>query len=330
MSDQSILLLTGSEIRTALSMHDAIEGMRRGFAALSLGEANVPMRTFIPLEGFEGSALFMPAYSQPEGSYAVKVASVHKGNAAKGIDAVQALVALFDAETGRVVAIMEGMAITAIRTGAGSGLATGLLARANSRVAVIFGSGVQARTHLEAVCCTRDIELAYCIGRSLAKARVFASEMSTELQIEVTATDDKAVVGEADVICTTTTATEPILFANQLKKGVHINAVGTHRPGDAEIADDVVVAAKIVVDHRQACLAEAGDIIRPIEAGLMSEDHIFAELGEIAAGQKPGRENDEEITLFKSVGNAIQDLVAATTAVKNARRLGLGTEVKLT
>jgi len=330
MSDQSILLLTSSEVRAALSMSDAIDAMRRGFSALSLDEANVPMRTFIPLDGFEGSALFMPAYSQPEASYAVKVASIHPGNVAKGIAAVQALVALFDAETGRVVAIMDGKTITAIRTGAGSGLATDLLARANSRVAVVFGSGVQARSNLAAVCCARDILLAFCISRSLENAEVFAAEMSAELGIEVRATDDTAVVEEADVICTTTTATEPILFARQLKKGVHINAVGTHRSTDAEIADDIVTTAKVVVDRREACLVEAGDIIRPIEAGLMTEDHIFAELGEIVAGQKPGRENDDEITLFKSVGNAIQDLVAATTAVKNARRLGLGTEVDLT
>ncbi len=311
-------------------MSDAIEAMRRGFSALSLGEANVPLRTFIPLEGFEGSALFMPAYSRAEGSYAIKVASIHKGNTARGIDAVQALVTLFDAETGRVVAIMEGKTITAIRTGAGSGLATDLLARADSRVAVIFGSGVQARSHLEAVCCARDIKLAYCISRSLENAQAFASEMSAELAIEVRATNDTGVVKEADVICTTTTATEPILFADQLKNGAHINAVGTHRPSDAEIAADIVTTAKIVVDYRDACLVEAGDLIRPIEAGLMIKDHIFAELGEIAAGQKPGRENNDEITVFKSVGNAIQDLVAATTAVKNARRLGLGTTVQLT
>jgi len=311
-------------------MRDAIESMRRGFVALSLGEAAVPVRTFIPLEGFAGDALFMPAYSKTEGAYAVKIASVHKGNVAKGIDAVQALVALFDAETGRVVAIIEGKAITAIRTGAGSGLATDLLARKDASVAAIFGSGTQARSHLAAVCCVRDIETAYCIGRSIERAQAFASEMSDQLGIEVVASNDASVVSRADIICTTTTATEPILFADQLKKGVHINAVGTHRPADAEVAGEVVAASKVVVDQREACLVEAGDIIRPIEAGLMTEDHIFAELGEIAAGQKPGRENDDEITLFKSVGNAIQDLVAATTAVKNARRLGLGTEVDLT
>jgi ornithine cyclodeaminase/alanine dehydrogenase-like protein (mu-crystallin family) len=326
---QPILLLTDSDVRKALSMSDAIEAMSRGFADLSSGEADVPVRTYIPLDRFDGNALFMPAYSAGDEAFAVKIASIHGGNRALGLDAVQALVILFDATNGNPLAILGGKSITAIRTGAGSGLATRYLSRLDSKVAVIFGSGVQARTHLEAVCCVRDIELAYCIGRSQANAQSFAADMSDTLGIEVIATDDTGVVAEADVICTTTTANDPIIMRDMLKDGVHINAVGTHRPEAAEVSADIVLVSKVVVDQREACLKEAGDIILPIRAGLISEDHIFAELGEIAAGVKPGRETENEITLFKSVGNAIQDLAAANEAVKNAHRLGLGTALDI-
>lgn len=284
----------------------------------------MPMRTYIPLDKFEGNVLFMPAYSEGEGAFAVKIASIHRGNRAIGLEAVQAVVILFDASNGRISAILDGKAITAIRTAAGSGLATRLLAREDAQVAVIVGSGVQARTHLEAMCCVRDVAVAYCIGRSQERAKKFADEMKVDLGLEVVAADDHSVLHEADIICTTTTATEPLFGLADVSPGVHINAVGTHRPEDAEIAGDLVARSKLVVDQVGPCLKEAGDIVRPIKAGLCGEDHIYAEIGEIVRGEKPGRQNAEEITLFKSVGNAIQDLAAAVVAVKNARRLGIG------
>jgi ornithine cyclodeaminase/alanine dehydrogenase-like protein (mu-crystallin family) len=310
-------------------MSQAIEAMRRGFQLLSDGGAEVPLRTFVPLTGFDGSALFMPAYAESTGSYAVKVASIHKTNPGRDFDAVQALVLLFDADTGRVDAVLEGRSITAIRTGAGSGLATDLMARKDAKTVAIFGSGTQARSHLGAVAAVRDIERAYCLGRSLGRSRDFADHMSQLLGIEVVATTDLSVVKTVDIICTTTTANKPLIGLEDIANGVHINAVGTHRPDDTEISADIVLASRVVVDQLEACLQEAGEIILPIRAGLMTEDHIFGEIGEIASGSKPGRESDDEITLFKSVGNAIQDLVAARSAVVNARRLGLGTPIVL-
>jgi ornithine cyclodeaminase/alanine dehydrogenase-like protein (mu-crystallin family) len=310
-------------------MAEAIEAMRSGFQLLSQGEASVPLRTFLPLTGYGGSALFMPAYAESEKAYAVKVASIHKNNAQRGVEAVQAVVLVFDAETGRVDAILEGKSVTALRTGAGSGLATDLLARPDARVAAVFGSGTQARSHVEAVCAVRPIERVYCIGRSGERAEVFAAEMRGMHDIDVQSTDRIEVCAEADVIGTTTTAKEPILHRSDVSAGTHINAVGTHRPGDAEIAADLVASARVVVDDMGACLAEAGDLLRPLNEGVIDREHIFAEIGEIAAGLKPGRVDADEITLFKSVGVAIQDLAAATRAVSNARRLGIGRPVNL-
>lgn len=327
--DYRPILLGAADVRRALSMPDAIEAMKAGFADLSAGDAIVPARTYIPLDEYDGNALFMPGYSEGQGLYAVKVASIHRANKQRGLEAVQALVLLFDAATGRLEALLDGRSITAIRTAAGSGLATRLLARDDAKVVVILGSGVQARSHLEAVTCVREIEHAYCMGTSIAKAEPFAFEASMDLGIRVTATDDRSVLREADIICTTTTATEPLFGLEEITRGVHINAIGTHRPEDAEVGGDVVAESKLVVDQVEACLKEAGDILRPIKDGLISRDHIHAEIGEVAAGLKPGREEADEITLFKSVGNAIQDLAAAAMAAKDARRLGLGREITI-
>ena len=324
-----MILLSGEDIQKALPMDAAIAAMRRGFVSLSAGDATVPLRTFIPLDSHGGSALFMPAYAEAEKAYAVKIASIHKGNASIGMDAVQAFVALFDAGTGRVLALMEGKSITAIRTGAGSGLATDLMARDDASVAFIMGSGVQAKSHLEAVCAVRSIKRAFCVSRSKARREAFAEEMSASLGVEVIATQDLTMAATAEVICTTTTATEPILFRSQVSAGTHINAVGTHRPTDAEIDPQIVADARVVVDQLEGCLAEAGDVIRPLEAGVIDQAHIIGELGEVAAGEKSGRESNDEITLFKSVGNAIQDLVAATTAYENAKQMGLGRTIQL-
>ncbi len=323
------ILLTADDVRQALPMKEAVEAMRRGFAALSNGDATVPVRQHIRLDAFDGDALFMPAYAEGERAYAVKIASIHAGNNAKGLDAVQALVAYFDAETGRLTALLEGKSITAIRTGAGSGLATDLLARDDAKVAVIFGTGSQARTQLEAVCTVRAIKKAYCVGRRIDAAQQFALEMGAQLEIEVEGTIDASVARVADVICTATTASEPILALSDVSPGVHINAIGTHRPDAAEIDEGLIAASTIVVDQREGCMQEAGDILRAMKSGAISRDADVVEVGEIVLRKRPGRTSLSEITLFKSVGNAIQDLFAAQTAVHNAIRLDLGTRLRL-
>ncbi|RMF64616.1 MAG: ornithine cyclodeaminase family protein [Calditrichaeota bacterium] len=194
---------------------------------------------------------------------------------------------------------------------------------------MIFGAGIQARSQLQAVCAVRNIRRAYVFGRTPENTATFAQEMSESLRIPVSPVRGFEVLREADIICTATSATEPLFSHADVPAGVHINAIGSYQPDVREIPGETVLAAKVVVDQRAACLSEAGDLLIPLNAGHLDENHIYAEIGEIAAGQKPGRQQGDEITLFKSVGNAVQDLAAAGEILKNAGKLGLGTELYL-
>jgi len=310
-----IRFISAGEVQGACSMKEAVEAMRHAFAALSDGSAKVPVRTHIGLED-GGDALYMPAYSSRLGRHSVKIASVHPENPSRGLDFVQATVMLFDATTGDPLAILEGKSVTAVRTGAGSGLATDLMAREDSGVVVIFGAGRQAETQLEAVCAVRSIERAYCVSRSTESAERFSAKMSERLDIEVRRAENLSVTLDADVICTATTSNEPILHLKDVRPGTHINAVGTHRPHATEVAPELVAAAHVVVDHRISCMKEAGDVLIPISRGLMTEADIAGELGEVVVGTVAGRGSRDEITLFKSVGNAVQDLYLADLVVR--------------
>ncbi len=320
-----IRILSREDVRQALDMKQAIALMREAFIALSEGRATVPVRVNMPVPEHQGRALFMPVYSPIYDQIGLKVATVHPNNAARGLPFIHALVMVIDAATGRPLAVMDGEYLTALRTGAASGLATDLLARPEAAVAVLFGAGVQARTQLEAVCTVRPIRRAYVFSRSRDHAEAFAQEMSARLNLDVQVADDPATLQEADVVCTATTSLDPVFAHADLKPGIHINGIGSYRPDMAEIPPETVLAAKVVVDHRPACLAEAGDLLQLLGQGLITEEHIHAELGEIAAGHLAGRTSDDEITFFKSVGNAVQDLAAAShvVAVAEARNLGI-------
>jgi len=224
---------------------------------------------------------------------------------------------------------MEGERLTAIRTAAAAGLATELLARRDASVAAIFGVGNQGRTQLEAVCAVRPIRQAFVFDPDLPRAAAFCCEMSGKLSIAVAVADSPRVLMDANVICTATTSPTPVFAHTDVKRGAHINAIGAYKPAEREIPEETVCASKVVVDQRAACLAEAGDILIPLKRGLITVEHIHAEIGEVAAGLKPGRLSADEITLFKSVGNAVQDAAAASRVLENATRLGLGTEVCL-
>jgi ornithine cyclodeaminase/alanine dehydrogenase-like protein (mu-crystallin family) len=316
MPDEPIPYISAQAVRAACTMQQAVEAMRAAFAELSSGAADVPVRSHIALAS-GGDALFMPAHSAKLGRHAVKIASVHAENPDSGLDRVQASVMLFDSQTGLPIAVLEGRSVTAIRTGAGSGLATDLLARPDASVAVVIGAGIQAETQLEAVCCVRPIQHAYCISRSREHAIKFAVTMSRRLDLDVQAASDRSILKQADVICTATTSNLPVLDLKDVSDGVHINAVGTHRPDAAEISADLVCVARVFVDHRESCLVEAGDILIPIRAGRITESHILGELGELVLGRMKGRESEGDLTLFKSVGNAIQDLYLAELIVRN-------------
>lgn len=326
-----MLILTADDVRKALPMNQAIQAMKDAYASLSSGTAEVPLRTRLPIPNSEALSLFMPAFVQsPEGNaLAIKVVSLFPTNPARGLAYIQAAVLVFNAETGQAIALLEGSSLTAIRTGAASGAAIDLLARPNSRVAAIFGAGAQGRTQLEAACTARHIEMAFIYDADIAKAVAFAKEMKAKLGRDIRmAANSQEAVQNADIICTATTSTTPVFKDIHLKRGTHISAVGSYTPEMQEVPAETLQRAGIFVDSRSASLAEAGDLIKPMQAGLFDESHIRGELGELVAGKIPGRQSPEEITYFKSVGVAVQDAMAAQVALTNARKMNIGTEVK--
>ncbi len=325
-----MLILSHRDVRQALPMREAVEAMKRAFAQLSTGQAEVPLRVPVHVPRHNGLTLFMPAYLAADDQMAVKMVSVFNDNPARGLPLIHALVVVIDAQTGAPVAAMEGASLTALRTGAASGAATDLLARPDAAVAAVFGAGVQGRTQLEAVCAVRPIREAWVYDVDLQRAQAYAEEMGGRLGIPVhVAASPAEAVRRADVVCTATTSTTPVFDDANVRPGTHINAVGAYTPQMREVPTETVLRARVVIDHRTASLAEAGDLLIPLREGRMTEEHIWAELGEIVAGLKPGRLSPDEITLFKSVGVAVQDVAAAAAVLEAARRQNLGVEVPL-
>ena len=309
-------------------MRAAIAAVKVAFAALSCGEATVPVRTRIAAPAHGGTALYMPAYLQAGQSLGIKAVSVYPGNRDRGLPMIFAAVLLQDAATGRPTALLEGTYLTALRTGAATGAATDLLARPDASRLALLGTGGQALTQLEGVCAVRPVNMVSVCGRDAARVSLFVERAQSlpfaqGIQFQHAATPPEAV-RMADVVVTATTARAPLFGPADIRAGTHINAIGAFTPEMQEVPPELVVRAKLVVDSREACLAEAGDILIPMRLGLISTAHIYAELGELVAGRKPGRVSPDEITLFKSVGNAVQDLAVSQLALEQAERQGLG------
>lgn len=320
-------LLNRSDVRQSLSMGEAVEIVKHAFIELSTGNADIPVRTVLSQPKHDGLTLFMPGYLSKSEALTIKVVSVHNRNSKFHLPRIHALVIVIDPQTGQPVAAMEGGWLTALRTGAASGVATDLLARADAEVAAIFGAGAQARTQMLAVAAVRRIKRFWIYARRRETVEALIAEMqplmgSAELLV---AEAPASAVREADVICAATTSQTPVFDGVDLKPGVHINGVGSYSPRMQEI-DCLTLcrAAKLVVDQREAALEEAGDLIVAIERGEIQATDIYAELGEIAAGLKAGREDDEEITYFKSVGNAAQDAAVAQAIYRRAVEANLG------
>jgi len=325
-----IRILSRDDVCQALSMRRAIEAVKNAFIQLSTGQVDMPLRTALHVPRHRGVALFMPAYLGAEDQMAVKIASVFEENAIKGLPLIHSLIVVVDTSTGEPIAVMDGTYLTALRTGAASGVATDLLARKDARTVAILGAGAQGRAQLEAVCAVRSIEKVLVYDTALDRATSFASEMSQRLSLVVEVADTPAnALHLADVISTATSSSSPIFDDADIGPGMHINAVGAFTPHMQEIPSDTVLRAKVVVDDRKTSLAEAGDLLIPIHQGLISEAHIYGELGEIAAGLKPARTSPQDITLFESVGVAVQDVAVACMALEIARQQGLGTEAVL-
>jgi ornithine cyclodeaminase len=329
-----VLLLDAEAVRAALPMPRAVEAMKRAFAALSGGSAIAPHRAALPIARDAGVSLVMSSYvdapDPADRALAVKVVSLFDGNPARGLARIQAAVLLFEPDTGRVSAMLDGAALTAIRTAAASGAATDLLARPESRTLALLGAGVQARAHVEAMAAVRPIEEVriYSPTRSRVGALIDAlrGRPGSPSRFVASSSPAEALDG-ADILCAATTATRPAFADGDLRPGSHVNAVGSFRPEVAEVPPETVARARVVVDSREAAWSEAGDLIGPLRDGRIGPDHIAAELGEIVLGRAPGRTAPAQVTLFKSVGVAVQDAVAASLAVARARAAGLGREV---
>lgn len=322
-----IRILSAADVRRALPMAAAIEGMKQAYTLYTAGEVEMPLRARVSVAPHGGIALFMPAYISAREDLAVKAVTVFPRNVENGEPAVYGSVLVLDGRSGRPLALLEGSALTAIRTGAGAGAATDLLARPDSRVLAMLGSGVQARAGLEAVCTVRQIEEVRVYSPTPQHARAFAREMAGQgpipEQIDVVKTPGAAVRG-ADIVYAATTATTPVFDGRDLKQGAHVNGVGSFTPQMQEVDAHTVLNALVVVDALEAAWEEAGDLIIPLEAGEMAASHVYGELGLIAAGRLEGRTSPEQITFFKSVGLAVQDAVAAGIALQNAERESLG------
>jgi len=332
-----MLVLSQAEVRQTLSMTEAISVVEGAYAAYSAGLAEIPVRTQVPVGAHAGIALFMPAYvgavsSQDDEALGVKIVSVFPNNLQRGLPTILGLVVMLDPVTGRPLAAMEASYLTALRTGAASGVATKYLARSDASRVAVFGAGVQARTQLEAVAAVRRLEHVYIFDVEAGRAAIMGEEMKSKLGpvgIEVAESPAQALQGR-DIIITATTAAQPVFPAAQCPPGVHINAIGAFTPKMQEVPAEIIKGAgKVVVDSREAAWAEAGDLIIPLQAGVITRERVDAEIGEIILGRKKGRENPEEVTVFKAVGIAALDAAVGRAIFQRAREMGLGTEVEL-
>jgi ornithine cyclodeaminase/alanine dehydrogenase-like protein (mu-crystallin family) len=325
-----MLLLSSRDIRRLVPMRECIGVMEQALAALARGEALLPLRTVIRLSERPTFFALMPAFLPTAATIGAKVITVYPDNHGAGLDSHQGVVLLFEPAHGSLEAVLDASAITAIRTAAVSAVATRHLARDDARVLAILGSGVQARVHLEAIPLVREIERVRVWSRDTAHARSLADfgRDSLGIAVEVCPTAERAV-RDADIVCTTTSAREPVLDGAWLRPGTHVNAIGSSTPAARELDATTVVRSRVYVDRRESALKESGDILRAIEEDAITPDHLVGELGDVIVGTTRGRESRDEITLFKSLGLAIEDLATARYAADRAAESGGGTRVDL-
>ena len=323
-----IRILRGPEIRALLPMGACIELMRRTMIAVSEGKAEIPLRTVMPGAG-RGMMGSMPgALGEPD-CFGVKLLSLFPGNPAAGLSSHLGLVLLFEPEHGRPVAMMDAAEITAIRTAAASGLATDLLARDNAGDLAILGAGEQAHSHLEAMLAVRPVRHVRVWSRTAAHAEAFAESQGAKWGVAVEAVSDpEAAVTGADLVCTVSASREPILKGAWIAPGAHLNVAGASRPNAVEIDAEAVTRSRYFVDYRPSTKAEAAEYLHALATGAITEDHILAEIGEVASGDRPGRQAPSDITLYRSLGIAAQDLAAAHFLLDAARAAGVGQTVE--
>ncbi|NEZ45959.1 ornithine cyclodeaminase family protein [Clostridium niameyense] len=329
-----MLVLNKEHIKKVFTMREAIEADKEAFSFYSQKKAVVPLRTNINVPKYNASSLFMPGYIEELDTLGIKIVSVFPENLKLGKPVVPAQMLLLDGNTGEVCCIMDGTYLTQLRTGAASGAATDLLAVENAKLGALIGTGGQAMCQLEAMLVSRNLEIVKVYSRNEKNVTDFVEKAKCTLkhyktEIVASKSSDEAIEN-ADVITVATTSTKPVFDGRKVKKGVHINGVGSYMPHMQEIDEYTMANAdKIFVDSKEAVLSEAGDFIIPLEKNIIDENKITGELGDVVSQKIKGREHCDDITVFKSVGISVQDVTTAYKIYKKAIELGIGTEVKI-
>jgi ornithine cyclodeaminase/alanine dehydrogenase-like protein (mu-crystallin family) len=324
-----IRIIKAGEIKQHYPMSKAIDAMSLAFSSLSAGESYVPTRFVSKLPTNELLMLFKPAYVDKDKRVTIKLLTQRETGFIQGIPTIQGIVLVIDSTTGEILAIMDGEYLTALRTGAASGLATRCFARKDALTLALFGCGSQGRTQLEAVVCERNIKKILVFDSNKVLASQFINEMEKRFNLEMVYTSDTKQLKEADIICTATNSQKPLFWRENVKDGVHINAIGSFQPHMQELDPLLIRDARVFLDYKEPCLKESGDLIKPISEGIISENHIAGEIGDFLLDRIRGRELDDQITLFKSVGVAIQDYAVATDIYNCALGQGFGLDINL-
>jgi alanine dehydrogenase len=319
------LILSQKVLKQLLTTNDVIEAVEKGFRDYKTGTCSIPVRMAVGIEDWGGTFLFMPAYVEKKNAFGTKEVSVFPRNPSRGLSTIQAVYMLNDPTTGEFLALMDGVFLTAIRTGATSAVATKYLARKDAAVLGMIGGGGQAVFQAEGICAVRPIRRIVVYDKASKQAESFAAQTSKKLNVPVECVESpREVVSQSDVLVTVTTSKQPVFDGQDLRPGTHINAVGAYTPETRELDDVTVARARIIVDTYEGCMAEAGDLLIPMSNAKIGTDKIWADLGDVVLERKPGRVHDDDITLFESVGFALEDLVTADLAYKQALKNGSG------
>jgi ornithine cyclodeaminase/alanine dehydrogenase-like protein (mu-crystallin family) len=310
-SFREIKIIDSQEIKEKISMGDAIKLMEDAYASYSSGKSYVPQRCISDLPGLPMDLFFKPVYSEELGRIAVKILTQKQGDVQPGFPTIMGIVLLLDSKSGEILSLIDGTYLTALRTGASSGIATQYLAREDAEILAIIGCGAQGETQLEAVCNVRPIKQVLLYDVDAQAAINLRDQMQDKLGIPLSIEKDMGRLKKADVICTATGSDTPLFSKDEISMGVHINAIGSYKPHMQEISPGIIKSCRLLVDSRQAVLKETGDIIIPIKKGIISSTFVSDEIGDLINEACEGRQSPDDITVFKSVGIAVQDLFVA-------------------
>jgi len=323
----TLTVINAELTRQLLPMDECIDAMSEAMEAASAGTVSIPPRSTLPLSDGSGVFVLMPGSSMAIDCYGAKIISAHGNNPERGLPVIQGFVTLFDHETGAPICIVEGAEITAIRTAAVSGLATRLLARENASSCGILGAGVQARTHIEAMCAVRPVKKILVWGRDFEKTQLFAEQQSRRIGMEVKATKEAAEASACDLVCTVTASNEPVVSGDWVQEGAHINLAGSHSLSTREADTKLISKSAVYIDLMESLMNEGGDVMIPVKEGAINIDHVVGEIGNLIMGKIEGRSEDRQITIYNSLGVTAQDLFAARHIYHSARSQDLGVDI---